>query len=146
MARVVVEYVNLKEAKAGLAQAAGRLAAVHLAQGRRVLILARDQAQAQELDLGLWTYEPDSFLPHALAGGPDQDQEPVLIATEAANPNQATVLIAAKGLEQMPAGGFAYLIQLLPPEEGPELSACRACYKALKDAGRVQLRHSTRLP
>jgi DNA polymerase-3 subunit chi len=146
MARLIVEYVNLKQAGAGLAQAAGRLAAAHLAQGQRVLILARDQAQARELDQGLWTFEPDSFLPHALAGGPDQDEEPVLIATEAGNPNQAAVLIAAKGLGQMPQAGFAHLIQLLPLEEGPELNACRACYKALKDAGQVELRHSTRLP
>lgn len=146
MARVVVEYVNLKQAGAGLAQAAGRLAAFHMQKGRRVLILARDQAQAKELDQGLWSYEPDSFLPHALAGGQDQADEPVLIVTGPANPNRATVLLAARGLDQMPVEDFEHLIQLLPTKEGPELGACRDCYKALKEAGQVELRHSTRLP
>ena len=145
MPQVIVEYVNLRQARANLAQAAGRLAAAHHQAGRKVLILARDQAQARELDAGLWSYAPDSFLPHALAGGEDEASEPILIATGTANPNRATVLIAARGLERMPQG-FDYLIQLLPSEAGDELDTCRACYKALKEAGQVDLRHTTRLP
>ncbi len=145
MPQTIVEYVNLREARANLASAAGRLAAAHLAAGRRVLILARDQDQARELDAGLWSYDQDSFLPHALAGGEDEAAEPILIATTLDNPNRATVLIAARGLEEMPPG-FDHLIQLLPIDDGAELDTCRACYKALKEAGQVDLRHTTRLP
>jgi DNA polymerase-3 subunit chi len=141
--RVKVEYVNLRQARAGLEQAAARLAERHFSQGRKVLILAADPAQAELLDRALWNYDPNSFLPHARAGAPDQAREPVLIATDLANPNQATVLISAAPLGEMPCAAFSHLIQLLPLEEGEGLQACRACYKALNQAGQVELTHTT---
>jgi DNA polymerase-3 subunit chi len=145
MARVKAEYVNLRQARAPLEQAAARLAAAHWAGGRRVLILAADQAQAELLDRALWSYDQGSFLPHAQAGGPDQEDEPILIATELANPNQAPVLIAATPLDQVPPG-FAHFIQLLPPGDETGLQRCRDCYRALNEAGQVELLHTTRLP
>lgn len=146
MPKVTVEYVNLNQARVHAGPAAARVAARHHRAGRRVLILAQDQGQAVELDQALWTYEQNSFLPHAVAGGPDQADEPILITTGRDNPNQATVLIAARAMSEMPLDGFEYLVQLLPMNEGPELEACRACYKALKDAGQVELLHTTSLP
>ena len=145
MAPVKVEYVNLRQARSPLPQAAARLAAFHHQAGRRVLILATDPAQAELLDRALWSYDQDSFLPHARAGGPDQDQEPILIATELDNPNQAPVLIAAAPLAQMPPG-FDHFIQLLPLEDEAGLQTCRECYRELNEAGQVELSHVTSLP
>jgi DNA polymerase-3 subunit chi len=46
------------------------------------LILARDMAQAEELDDLLWSFDPDEYLPHQIAGmDEDEDQAPILIAT-----------------------------------------------------------------
>ncbi|AXI82576.1 DNA polymerase III subunit chi [Xylella taiwanensis] len=45
------------------------------------LILARDQAQAEELDDLLWAFDPDAYIPHQIAGSDeDDDITPVLIA------------------------------------------------------------------
>ena len=45
------------------------------------LILARDRAQAEELDDLLWSFEPDAYIPHQIAGDDeDDDITPVLIA------------------------------------------------------------------
>ena len=145
MGRVRVEYVNLRQARASLESAAARLAAAHWAAGRRVLILAAGQAQAELLDRALWSYDQGSFLPHAQAGGPDQAEEPILIATDLSNPNQAPVLIAATPLDQPPPG-FTHFIQLLPTDDEAGLQRCRECYRALKQAGQVELLHTTRLP
>lgn len=141
--RVKVEYVNLRQARAGLGQAAARLAARHWSQGQRVLILAADQAQAELLDRALWSFEQNSFLPHARSGGPDQAEEPILIATDLANPNQAEVLISAAPLRDMPCAAFGHLIQLLPLEDEAGLQVCRDCYKDLHQAGAVELTHTT---
>ena len=89
-----------------------------------MLILAADPAQAELLDRALWSYDQSSFLPHARAGGPDQAEEPVLIATDLDNPGQAPVLIAAAPLAELPAG-FAHFIQLLPLDDEPGLQTCR---------------------
>ena len=47
-----------------------------------MLILARDTAQAEELDDLLWAFDPDEYLPHQIAGmDEDEDEAPILIAT-----------------------------------------------------------------
>lgn len=45
------------------------------------LILARDAAQAEELDDLLWSFDPDAYIPHQIAGQDEEDEvTPVLIA------------------------------------------------------------------
>ncbi|HEY0334173.1 MAG TPA: DNA polymerase III subunit chi, partial [Stenotrophomonas sp.] len=47
-----------------------------------MLILARDAGQAEELDDLLWSFDPDAYVPHQIAGSDeDEDETPVLIAT-----------------------------------------------------------------
>ena len=49
--------------------------------GQSTLILARDMAQAEELDDLLWAFDPDAYLPHQIAGQDEDDEvTPVLIA------------------------------------------------------------------
>ena len=50
------------------------------------LVLARDAAQAEELDELLWSFDPDAYIPHQIVGD-DVDEE------------EAIVLIAAPGAE-----------------------------------------------
>ena len=46
------------------------------------LVLARDATQAEQLDDLLWSFEPDAFIPHQIAGREDDEEEAiVLIAT-----------------------------------------------------------------
>lgn len=46
------------------------------------LILARDAAQAEELDELLWAFDDDAYVPHQIAGTDQEDEvTPVLIAT-----------------------------------------------------------------
>ncbi len=50
--------------------------------GFPTLILARDAAQAEALDDALWSFDPDAYLPHQIAGADeDDDVTPILIAT-----------------------------------------------------------------
>jgi len=45
------------------------------------LVLARDAAQAEELDELLWAFDDDAYIPHQIAGTDDEDElAPVLIA------------------------------------------------------------------
>lgn len=51
------------------------------AANQSTLILARDMAQAEELDDLLWAFDPDEYLPHQIAGADeDEDETPLLIA------------------------------------------------------------------
>ncbi len=141
-----VEFVNLAKAGVDAQQATVRLAAYHYRNGRRVLILARDQQMAQELDQALWTLEAASFIPHAICGQVDQAQEPVLIALEPRNLNQAQVIILTYPREPLPLDEFSLLVQLLPQQEGPELDACRELYRRLQRQGSPEPIHITSIP
>ncbi len=44
-----------------------------------LLILARDFAQAEEIDDLLWAFDEEAFIPHQLAGNDDDAEVPVLI-------------------------------------------------------------------
>ena len=146
MKRLTAEFINLAKAGAPKITAAARLAAWHYAQGRRVLLLAPDQLCAEELDRALWTFEQNSFVPHEQAGGIDQEQEPVLIATSPQNLNRASVLIMLKPLEPEEAPGYLHLVYFVPGEEGEELVETRERYKRLKGDPGINLVHSTSLP
>ena len=53
-----------------------------LAANLPILVLARDAAQAEELDDLLWSFDPDEYLPHQIAGTDEgEDETPILIAT-----------------------------------------------------------------
>jgi len=54
--------------------------------GMATLVLARDSTQAEQLDDLLWSFDPDAYVPHQIAGAEDDEEE-------------ATVLIAAPDLD-----------------------------------------------
>jgi DNA polymerase-3 subunit chi len=143
-----VAFVNMRQAGPGLLQTAAHLAAWQHGQDRRVLILAGDELQAQEADRALWTFAPASFLPHALAGGLNQAEEPVLIALNADNLNRAHVLItlAPLAVEAEEIREYKQLIDFVPLDEGPALAAARQRYKKWQGVAGVELLHITRLP
>jgi len=50
-------------------------------RGLPSLVLARDAAQAEKLDDLLWSFDPDAFIPHQIAGADlDEEEADVLIA------------------------------------------------------------------
>lgn len=56
------------------------IAARVLGNGDRLLVVAGPAMQRQAIDAALWTLQPASFLPHGMAGSPDEAIEPILIA------------------------------------------------------------------
>jgi len=141
-----VEFINLSEAGSDALTAASRLAAYHRDQGNKIYIEASDDAEAREMDKRLWTFADGSFVPHSIEGESDQADEPVLIGVEAANPNQAEVLISLHPEDPSARINFKTAILLIPAESGPELEACRALYAKLRDDGQVEVVHITALP
>lgn len=73
--------------------------------GLFTLVLARDQAQAEELDELLWSFDDEAYIPHQIAGE-DMDEE------------EALVLIAVPG---SPAPSRPLVINL---RDDPYLAEC----------------------
>ena len=48
--------------------------------GIPTLVLARDTAQAEAIDDLMWSFDPDAYLPHQIAGSDEEDElTPILI-------------------------------------------------------------------
>lgn len=63
-----------------------------LARGWRAIIRADSAERAEAIDNLLWSYDEQSFLPHAQQGDGDARHQPVLITLEPGNANSAQVL------------------------------------------------------
>ena len=70
-----------------------------LQAGWRVCVRGPHAARLNWLDERLWLSPEDGFLPHGIAGGPHDAQQPILLTTEQDNPNGAHALMAIDGAE-----------------------------------------------
>lgn len=113
-----------------LERALPQIAEKVIANGGRLLIVADDAAQRTRLDQLLWSYAPESFLPHGQAGGPDDARQPVLIAAEAEAANGARNIALADGLWREAALEFDRAFHFF---DGERIGEARAAWKGLAE-------------
>ena len=77
-----------------------------VAAGWRVMLRGTDAAALEKLDTQLWQGQADSFLPHGMAGGPHDDDQPVLLGTGAIS-NCARGLVLVDGADTSPVEAMA---------------------------------------
>lgn len=79
------------------------------------LVLARDRAQAEELDDLLWDMGDDVFLPHQIGGEDEEDDAtPILIATPDFDPPMRQLVI---NLRDAPVQGeFERVLEVVPAD------------------------------
>ncbi|MBW8708405.1 MAG: DNA polymerase III subunit chi, partial [Alphaproteobacteria bacterium] len=68
-----------------------------LQRGWRAAIRTDSAERSDALDTLLWTYDDQSFLPHAQAGDGEAGDQPVLISMEEGNPNSAQIVFYVGG-------------------------------------------------
>lgn len=66
-------------------------------QGLRVLILTESEESSEVLATQLWTYHPNSFLPHGTHKDGFEALQPIFISHVEENPNNAEVLVVLDG-------------------------------------------------
>lgn len=77
-----------------LDQALPSLLVKALQSGKNIVIKAVDDRHAEHLNETLWTYHPDSFLPHGTAKDGNAERQPIFISAENDNnPNGAKIII-----------------------------------------------------
>ena len=64
----------------------------------RLIVIAEDEGYLTKLDRMLWGQGPTSFLPHGVAGGPDDARQPILLTTSPDAPNLARNALIADGV------------------------------------------------
>src|SRR5579863_5021192 len=85
--------------RTSLDQALPELLEKTLARDWRALVRSPSAERIEHLDGWLWSYRDDSFLPHGTRAEPMAERQPVLITSDADNPNGADVLFLIDGAE-----------------------------------------------
>lgn len=109
-----------------------------LQRGWRAGIKTDSSERSDTLDTLLWTYDDQSFLPHAQAGDGDPAGQPVLISVEDGNPNSAQIVFYVGGA--LPAdweglGDLARVVLLFDGRDAEALAKARGAWKDAKAAG-----------
>jgi DNA polymerase-3 subunit chi len=109
-----------------------------VAGGERLLVVA-GEGQVASLDRDLWSYAPESFLPHAPAGGARDGDQPVLIATSPGTAvNGARNIALTDGLWRDEALAFDRIFYFF---DGAGIDHARASWRALKGREGAELHY-----
>ena len=108
-----------------------------IAGGERLLVVAGPDLLLQ-LDLLLWTYSPEAFLPHGTNEGPTAEQQPVLLSAEVEARNGATNVALADGEWRDEALAFARVFYFF---DEAQLDTARAAWRGLRSRPEVEPRY-----
>ncbi|SLN18508.1 DNA polymerase III subunit chi [Pseudooctadecabacter jejudonensis] len=96
-----------------------------------------DPAAMARLDQALWAGPPEGFLPHGLAGGDHDADQPILLTTGQGAANAPTCVMSVDGADVTPdevrASERACVI--FDGHDGDAVARARVQWKALTDAG-----------
>jgi len=106
-----------------------------LDRGQRALVLLGTKERADALNMHLWTYRPEKFLPHGTAEDGFVDRQPILLATDDANPNDAEVVFLADGATAQGLERFKLCVELFDGGNEQSLAAARQRWRDYKAAG-----------
>lgn len=106
--------------------------------GGRLLVVAESEDQRVAIDRLLWTYSPESFLPHALAGGEGDAAQPILIASDPSSANAARNIALADGIWRDEALTFDRAFHFFDAER---IAEARIAWKALADRDGIERRY-----
>ena len=113
-------------------------------QGNKLQIIATDQQQAVRLDDLLWTFKPDSFVPHGFfEGEKDEPTPPVVITIDEEKISGYEFLLMLNYCPVQIVGQFSQIIHLVVVDNRERLDASRHYWTQLKEAG-FTLRHQKR--
>ncbi len=126
-----IQFYHLTETP--LEKALPRLLEKAYAANIKCLVVARDEAQADILNQTLWTYHPQAFLPHGSSKDPKGEEQPIYLATNEDNKNNATLFCTTSGAT--PEDTYDRVLDIFDGHNDESVAAARARFKSYKDAG-----------
>lgn len=109
-----------------------RLLEKAVAAGFRTVIRSADGALLARLDIALWTYDPASFLPHAV-DGPFAAAQPILLTAAADDANAADLIAVVDGVLPGDLTPYRRALYLFDGDDAAALDRARSHWRALRD-------------
>ena len=106
-----------------------------LERGWRAVVQSASAERLEALDLALWTYTDESFLPHGTARDGNTDIQPIFLTTGDDNPNGAGVRFLVEGAEAASFENVVRLVYLFDGRDQEATGKARQQWQAAKAAG-----------
>lgn len=106
-----------------------------LERGWRAVVQAGSDERLEALDMALWTYSDDSFLPHGTAKLGQNEAQPVFLTTGDDTPNGAGVRFMVDGAVPVRFDGVARIVFVFDGHDSDAVTVARQQWKAAKAAG-----------
>lgn len=103
--------------------------------GWRVLVRGSDPALLKRLDEVLWQGPDDGFMPHGLAGGPHDADQPVLLGDVPSDGFACVMSVAGAEVTAQEVTALERTCILFDGHDSAALDYARGQWKALTDAG-----------
>ena len=121
--------------KSSLEQVLPSLLSKALQGGHRIIVKGTNEAQIENLNGHLWSYDAHSFLPHGTVKDGHEQVQPIWLTYENDNPNEAGVLILINGALCEDAAQFSMVCEMLDGRDSDAISAARGRWKIYKEQG-----------
>jgi len=132
-------YLLPKDGAIPVAAAVGRIAEKALARGHSIFVQAKDEMQARVIDDALWSFRPESFVPHELAHEAVA-AEGVVIGWQSPSLDYDDVLINTSGSIPESFARFQRLVEIVESDE-TTLSDSREAWRFYRDRGYPLAKH-----
>lgn len=106
-----------------------------LAAGKRAVVVAGSEARIEALAGHLWTYEPDSWLPHGTARDGHAAAQPIWLTAGDDVPNGATFVFLTDGADVADLAAFERCFDLFDGNDAAAVDAARRRWTARRAAG-----------
>jgi DNA polymerase III subunit chi len=108
-------------------------------RGWRAVVQTGSSDRIDALDIWLWSYREDSFVPHGTAKSGHAAHQPVYLTADDDNPNGATVRFIVDGAQPLALDqclkDYTRLVYLFDGRDQHELGLARLAWKSIKAAG-----------
>ncbi|MEA1652294.1 DNA polymerase III subunit chi [Nitrospirillum sp. BR 11164] len=106
-----------------------------LARGWRAVVLSTVEERSEQLAQHLWTWRPDSFLPHGTAKDGHAADQPIWLTAVDERPNDAQVLFLTDGATSARMGEYTRVCDIFDGIDPDAVAAARQRWKTAKEAG-----------
>lgn len=103
-------------------------------RGWRAVVEVGDKERLAALNALLWTYKPESFLPHGTSADGPPAEQPIYLTSEGDNPNKASVRFLVEGAAPRQFAGYDRVVVLFDGRNPDAIAAARTQWKTAKAA------------
>ncbi len=106
-----------------------------LESGARAVVMAGSEERVETLAALLWTYHPNSFLPHGSARDGRPEQQPIWLTGQDENPNGASILVLTDGAQSEHLAEYARCLEIFDGGDPDAVSRARERWRDYKEVG-----------